>query len=106
MTLAALTVFAAAVSCLTNVAELARTTCTSNVEQTLREDAGTIDFTPRQREILCSLCRGLTNQDMSRQFGISLAGIKYHLATIFRKLNAANRSDAISTALRKHLLKI
>ena len=64
------------------------------------------DLTARQREILESLSRGLTNAEIARQHGLSQANVKFHLLTIFRKLNVANRAEAVSIALRKHLLKI
>jgi DNA-binding CsgD family transcriptional regulator len=37
---------------------------------------------------------------------ISTDAVKQHLAAIFTKIGAANRSEAVSIALRKHLLKI
>lgn len=62
-------------------------------------------LTERQMEILHALSKGLTNRELAQQTGISMAGIKFHLLAIFRKLNANNRSDAVAIALRKHLLK-
>jgi len=66
----------------------------------------TTGFTPRQLEILHSVTRGLSNPEIARQFGISANGVKGHLSVIFEKLGAANRTEAIAIALRKHLLKI
>lgn len=74
------------------------------IEQTLNEESETPTLTPRQLEILRSLARGLTNDDIAHEFGLSKAGVKFHLLTIFRKLNVANRTEAVSLALRKHLL--
>ena len=74
------------------------------IEQTLNEASETPALTPRQLEILRSLARGLTNDDIAHQFGLSKAGVKFHLLTIFRKLNVANRTEAVSLALRKQLL--
>ena len=76
------------------------------IEQTLREDATMPTLTPRQLEILHSLTRGLTNDDIAREFGLSTAGVKFHLLTLFRKLNVSNRTEAVAIAMRKHLLKI
>jgi NarL family two-component system response regulator LiaR len=61
------------------------------------------DLTERQMEILHSLTRGLTNEDIAREFGLSKAGVKFHLLTIFRKLNVSNRTEAVGLASRKHL---
>ena len=75
------------------------------IEQTLKEDATTPSLTPRQLEILQSLTRGLTNDDIAHEFGLSKAGVKFHLLTIFRKLNVANRTEAVGLASRKHLFQ-
>lgn len=64
-----------------------------------------VDLTPRQLEILHSVTRGLTNEDIAKQFGITSSGVKQHLSTIFSKLGAASRSEAVAIAFRKHLLK-
>lgn len=63
-------------------------------------------LTPRQKEILHSVTRGLSNQDIAKQFGISVDGVKNHLRAIFLKLGAATRAEAGAIALRKHLLKL
>ena len=75
------------------------------IEQTLNEESETPTLTPRQFEILRSLARGLTNDDIAHEFGLSKAGVKFHLLTIFRKLNVANRTEAVGFASRKHLFQ-
>ena len=75
------------------------------IEQTLKEESAMPSLTPRQLEILHSLTRGLTNDDIAREFGLSKAGVKFHLLTIFRKLNVANRTEAVGLASRKHLFQ-
>ena len=75
------------------------------IEQTLKEESETPALTPRQLEILRSLTRGLTNDDIAHEFGLSKAGVKFHLLTIFRKLNVANRTEAVGLASRKHLFQ-
>ena len=77
----------------------------SEIEQTLKEESEAPTLTPRQLEILRSLARGLTNDDIAHEFGLSKAGVKFHLLTIFRKLNVANRTEAVSLALCKHLFQ-
>lgn len=78
----------------------------TEIEQTLNEDSETPTLTPRQLEILHSLTRGLTNDDIAHEFGLSKAGVKFHILSIFRKLNVANRTEAVAIAMRKHLLKM
>ena len=69
------------------------------------EDPAPPQLTPRQMEILQSVSRGLSNPDIAKQFGITEDGVKHHLKAIFAKLGAANRSEAASIAIRRHLLK-
>lgn len=76
------------------------------IEVSLRESQPVPPLTKKQTNVLNALSKGLTNDEIARETGLSTAGIKFHLLAIFRKLNANNRSDAVAIALRKHLLKI
>ena len=76
------------------------------IAKSIRSNPPVADLTPRQLQILHSVTRGLTNEDIALQFGITGSGVKQHLSTIFAKLGAASRSEAVAIALRKHLLKI
>ena len=60
----------------------------------------------RQQDVLESLVRGLSNDDIVKQLGISKPVVKEYINTLYRKLGAANRAEAVAIALRKHLLKI
>ena len=80
-----------------------RRVVSQEIEQTLKEEENMPDLTPRQMEILQSLARGLTNDDIAREFGLSRAGVKFHLLTIFRKLNVSNRTEAVGLTTRKQL---
>ena len=76
------------------------------IEKALNELQPTPDLTDRQLLILESVTRGLTNRDIATMLGISADAVKQHLAAIFTKIGAANRSEAVSIALRRHLLKL
>ena len=76
------------------------------IEKSLNEQQPTPNLTDRQLLILESVTRGLTNRDIATMLGISADAVKQHLAAIFTKIGAANRSEAVSIALRKHLLKM
>ena len=75
------------------------------VESLLKNEPPIPELSPRQREILESIARGLTNADIAHQLGISLASVKTHVLALFDKIGAANRSEAATIALRRHLLK-
>ena len=78
----------------------------AHVRRLMAEDPPVSELSPRQREILASITRGLSNDDIAQQLGIGKASIKTHILTLFQKLGAANRAEAVAIALRKHLLKI
>lgn len=62
------------------------------------------EFTKRQLVILESAARGLTNKDIATMLDISADAVKQHLAAICSKLGAANRTEAIATAMRFGLI--
>ena len=72
----------------------------------IRTDPPIQNLTERQLEILNSVMRGFTNQDIARQLNIREDSVKEHLYNIFDKMGASNRAEAVAIALRKHLLKI
>ena len=53
-----------------------------------------------------SVTQGLGNKEIAQQFGISTDAVKQHLNAICTKLGASNRVEAVSIALRRHLLRI
>ena len=70
------------------------------------EETGNARLTDHQLELLTAVTKGLTNHDIARQFGIAHVSVKKQLKTIFAKLGAANRAEAVAIALKKNLLKI
>lgn len=76
------------------------------LEQILGDSKPVPALSPRQHEILESVSRGMTNEDISKQFGISIPMVRQHLQALFTKIGASNRAEAVAIALRKHLLKI
>ena len=81
-------------------------TVAPEIKKMLAENPPIPDITERQTDVLTSMVRGLTNADIAKQFGITPDGVKFHITSILAKLGAANRSEAVAIALRKHLLKI
>ena len=63
-------------------------------------------LSPRQREVLESLTQGLSNKDIAVKLGISNPRVEELMAALLSKIGAANRTEAVAIALRKHLLKI
>ena len=76
------------------------------IRQQLKTDPPVPQLTPRQRDILDSMVRGLSNPDIAKQLGIRRDGVKQHINAILAKIGAYNRTEAVAIALREHLLKI
>ena len=70
------------------------------------EETGNSRLTDHQLELLTAVTKGLTNHDIARQFGIAHVSVKKQLKTIFAKLGAANRAEAVAIAISKQLVKI
>lgn len=83
-----------------------RRSISPEIERIINCDPPITRLSPRQQEIMQFIAKGMTNPDIAKLLGISLAMVKEHVNLILSKLGAANRSEAISIALRKHLLKI
>jgi ATP/maltotriose-dependent transcriptional regulator MalT len=61
-------------------------------------------LTDRERELLAYLPTRLTNAELAARFFVSVNTIKTHMAHIYRKLDAANRSAAVARATELGLL--
>jgi DNA-binding CsgD family transcriptional regulator len=63
-------------------------------------------LSPREREVLNLLAQGASNKVVARRLGISVHTAKYHVASLFAKLGARNRSDAVAIGIREGLVFI
>ena len=54
----------------------------------------------RELEVLQMTAQGLTNSQVGGQLDLSLHAVKFHLASIYRKLEVANRTEAAVVYLR------
>ena len=61
-------------------------------------------LTPRQLEVLASLCEGLPNKMIARRLNISAATVKVHIGSILRELGVASRLQAAIAARARGLV--
>ena len=54
----------------------------------------------RELEVLELTSLGLTNVDVGVRLNLSVHGVKFHLASIYRKLGVSNRTEAATVYLR------
>jgi DNA-binding NarL/FixJ family response regulator len=63
-------------------------------------------LTPRERTVLALVADGLGNREIGHELEISEHTVKFHLASIFGKLGASSRTDAVRRGLRLGLIEI
>jgi NarL family two-component system response regulator YdfI len=61
-------------------------------------------LTPREVEVLSALAEGHGNKGIAARLGISEHTVKTHLAAIFEKLGASNRTEAVMAGARLGIL--
>ena len=57
-------------------------------------------LTERESEVLGLLAKGLANKQIAAALGISEHTVKFHVSSIYTKLNVTNRTEAVREGLR------
>ena len=57
-------------------------------------------LTERETEVLGLLSKGLANKQIALSLGISEHTVKFHVSSIYTKLNVTNRTEAVRAGLR------
>lgn len=65
---------------------------------------GGAQLTARELDVLRWLALGLPNKAIALKLGISEHTVKFHVAAILGKLDAASRTEAVTTAARRGML--
>jgi len=63
------------------------------------------DLTDREKEILALMVEGLPNNDIADRLIVSQSTVKFHVSNVLSKLGVNSRTEAVSLALRNHLVK-
>ncbi len=70
-------------------------------KQTAVEEAPGLDaLSPRQRDVLACLVRGLSDRDIAQELFISVRTVQTHLAHIYHKLGVHSRTETAVTAVQ------
>jgi len=67
----------------------------------MRENEAHALLTPRELEVLATLAEGMTNKAIARRLDISLHTVKFHVESLFRKLGARTRTEAVMKAAER-----
>jgi DNA-binding CsgD family transcriptional regulator len=70
------------------------------------EDIVAETLTARELEVLELLAQGLPNKTIAATLAISDQTVKVHVASIYGKLQASNRTDAVRRAVRRGLISL
>jgi len=62
-------------------------------------------LTPREREVLRLIAKGLRNKEIAQQLGIALSTVKNHVHVVLEKLRARHRREAIRQAYEMGFLE-
>jgi NarL family two-component system response regulator LiaR len=90
-------------------AHAGRATLSPEAAQALVETANQpaapgLDLTERELEVLALMIEGLNNTQIAGRLSVSPSTIKSHVSNILSKLGVASRTEAVSLALRKHII--
>jgi DNA-binding NarL/FixJ family response regulator len=68
--------------------------------------SGEDDLSPREIEVLQLVARGQANKEIAARLMISEATVKTHLAHIFQKLAVNDRTEAVTAALQRGVIRL
>ena len=74
------------------------------VETANQPPAPGLDLTEREREVLTLMIEGLNNTQIAGRLSVSPSTIKSHVSNILSKLGVASRTEAVTLALRNHIV--
>ena len=60
----------------------------------------------REVEVLSLVARGAANKEIAAQLNITNSTVKTHIASIFQKLNATDRTEAVTQAIKRGIIHL
>jgi DNA-binding NarL/FixJ family response regulator len=76
------------------------------VSQQLSEYFPEVALTPREAEVLLWVARGLGNKEIGEEIGTAAGTVKAHIQNILSKLEAKDRTHAVTIALRRGIIHL
>ena len=74
--------------------------------QLSRESAGVEVVSEREVEVIHLMARGASNKEIASTLGISESTVKTHVANILQKLDAKDRTQAVTQAMQRGIIKL
>ncbi len=92
--------------CVLSPEKLARLMAGRTLPRQMASDVLFETLTLREIEVLAMLADGLGNKEIARQLDISDNTVKFHLSSIFGKLGATNRTEAVMLGMRHGFIMV
>ncbi|MFQ5872903.1 MAG: response regulator [Dehalococcoidia bacterium] len=74
--------------------------------QLSRQATGTEGLSEREVEVLQLMARGAGNKEIADSLSVSESTVKTHVANIFLKLDVTHRTEAVTQALQRGIIKL
>ncbi|MGD0353139.1 MAG: response regulator transcription factor [Dehalococcoidia bacterium] len=64
------------------------------------------ELSERELEVLCLVAKGAANKEISAELNIAQSTVKTHITNIFQKLGVNDRTEAVTQALKKGIIRL
>jgi len=78
----------------------------SEVRQSLANRTPSSNLTAREGEILGLIVKGMTNKEIAAKLNITVGTVKWHLNSLFARLNVTDRTQAAVAALHRGIIEL
>jgi NarL family two-component system response regulator LiaR len=63
------------------------------------------DLTPREKEVLALMIKGLNNPEIGERLVVSRSTVRFHVSNVLSKLHVTSRTEAVAIALQYNLAR-
>jgi len=74
--------------------------------QMARQSVGGETISEREVEVLQLMAKGAANKEIADALSISESTVKTHVGSLFRKLEANDRTEAVTRAIQRGIIKL
>ncbi len=78
----------------------------SRLMRKLSDSPGSEDLSPRELDVLRLVTQGKQNKEIAAELFITERTVKFHISSILSKLNAGNRTEAVSIAVQQGIVSL
>ncbi len=64
------------------------------------------ELSERELEVLCLMAKGAANKEISAELNIAQSTVKTHITNIFQKLGVNDRTEAVTQAIKRGIIRL